>query len=168
MSGASVLLSRLEALGVVVVLNEQGDGLKLRAAAPPPTVLLDEVRANKAALLAALVLKESDMLPPLPWEEASDSFRLLLPPARPYDPLPGHLAQLVSRAKAGELLSNPVKLASGLAPDLGVYVLAWAECWPRDRAHVLRRLEEAHAVAANAAPPGSIAGTSDNQEGSDL
>ena len=145
MSSAALLLSRLEALGVVVVLNEQGDGLKLRAAAPPPAALLDEVRASKAALLEALAPRSGDMLPPLPWEDAPD-VAASLPPTMPTDPLPHHLARLVNMAKAGNLSSGSAKLASGLAPDLGVYVLAWAECWPRDRAHVLRRLEEAHAV----------------------
>ncbi|WP_425146551.1 hypothetical protein [Deinococcus sp.] len=145
MSAAAVLLSRLEALGVAVMLNEQGDGLKLRGVAPPPAALLDEVRASKAALLEALAPRSRDMLPPLPWEDAP-GVSSSLPPVLPSDPLPDHLARLVSLAKAGKLPSGPVKVASGLAPDLGVYVVAWAECWPRDRAHVLRRLEEAHAA----------------------
>ena len=122
--------------------------MKLRAAAPPPAALLDEVRAGKAALLEALAPRSGDMLPPLPWEDAPHTDPSPLPPVLAPDPLPDHLARLVSMAKAGNLPGGTAKLASGIAPDLSVYVLAWAECWPRDRAHVLRRLEEAHAVTA--------------------
>jgi hypothetical protein len=144
---AAALLSKLEALGVAVMLNAAGDGLRLRADTPPPAALLDEVRASKAALLEALAPKQGDMLPPLPWEDVpgpTGGFRQIAP-----DPLPDHLARLVSLAKAGKLPSGTAKLAGGIAPDLSVYVLAWGECWPRDRAHVLRRLEEAYAVTVN-------------------
>lgn len=136
---------------MAVTLNEQGDGLKLQAAAPPPAALLDEVRASKAALLEALAPRSGDMLPPLPWEDTPGLAETVTAelPHSDADPLPDHLARLVSMAKAGKLPSGTAKLASGLAPDLGVYVLAWAECWPRDRAHVLRRLEEAHAVTVS-------------------
>ena len=64
----------------------------------------------------------------------------------PLEPLPAHLVPLFEMAQAGKLPRGAVKLSSGLVTDLASYVLAWAECWPRDRAHVLRRLEEAHAV----------------------
>ncbi len=150
MSGqAAALLSALQAVGVHVALGAAGNTLELTGKRPS-AALLNQVRASKAALLEALAPRSGDMLPPLPWEDAvrvpALLSRVLLLPA---DPLPDHLAQLVSRAKAGKLPSGTAKLASGLAPDLKVYVLAWAECWPRDRAHVLQRLEEAHAVIAN-------------------
>ena len=141
---AVALLSALQAAGVHVALGAAGDTLDLTGKRPPPA-LLDEVRASKAALLEVLAPRAGDMLPPLPWKDAPGVSRSL-PPVLPPDPLPGHLARLVSRAKAGKVPNGTAKLASGLAPDLGVYVLVWAECWPRDRAHVLRRLEEAHAV----------------------
>ena len=60
--------------------------------------------------------------------------------------LPPALADLVLSAERGEPPSGAVKLSSGLVTDLTGYVLAWAACWPRDRAHVLWRLEEAYAV----------------------
>ena len=145
MSGQAVaLLSALQAAGVHVALGAAGDTLELTGKRPP-AALLDEVRASKAALLEVLAPRAGDMLPPLPWEDTPGVTRSLSP-VLPSDPLPGHLARLVSMAKAGKLPNGTAKLASGIAPDLGVYVLAWAECWPRDRAHVLRRLEEAHAV----------------------
>ena len=148
MSGQAVaLLSALQAAGVYVALGAAGNTLELTVKRPP-AALLDEVRASKAALLEALAPRAGDMLPPLPWEDApraAPSPLQPLPVLAP-DPLPDHLARLVSMAKAGNLPRCPIKVKSGLAPDLGVYVLAWAECWPRDRAHVLRRLEEAHAV----------------------
>lgn len=60
--------------------------------------------------------------------------------------LPAQLGQLVGMAQAGKLPSGPQQLASGLVLDLGGYVVAWAECWPRDREHVQRRLLEAYEV----------------------
>ncbi|GGR22530.1 hypothetical protein [Deinococcus ruber] len=142
MSGQAVaLLSALHAAGVHVALGAAGNTLELTGKRPP-AALLDEVRASKAALLEVLAPKTGDMLP---WEDVPD-VAPSLPAVLAPDPLPDHLARLVSAAKAGTLPGGPVKLASGIAPELGVYVLAWAECWPRDRAHVLRRLEEAHAV----------------------
>ena len=152
MSGQAVaLLSALQAVGVHVALGASGDTLELTGKRPP-AALLDEVRASKAALLEALAPRSGDMLPPLPWEGTPglpETVTAELPHSDP-DPLPGHLARLVSMAKAGKLPNGTAKLASGIAPDLSVYVLAWAECWPRDRAHVLRRLEEAHAVTVGA------------------
>ncbi|WP_407569634.1 hypothetical protein [Deinococcus altitudinis] len=145
MNGQAVaLLSALQAAGVHVALGAAGDTLELTGKRPP-VALLDEVRASKAALLEILAPRAGDMLPPLPWEDTPGVPRSL-PPVLSTDPLPGHLARLVSMAKAGKLPNGTAKLASGIAPDLGVYVLAWAECWPHDRAHVLQRLEEAHAV----------------------
>lgn len=60
--------------------------------------------------------------------------------------LPEHLGQMVGAAAAGEVASGARLLTSGLVMDLGGYVLAWAEVWPRDREHVLRRLNEAYEV----------------------
>ena len=138
MSGqATLLLSALHAAGVQVAVGV-GNTLELTGKRPP-AALLDEVRASKAALLD--VLEQGHRSPaPAPQRAPYAS------PSPVSDPLPDHLARLVSAAKAGTLPSGPVNLASGLVPDLGVYVLAWAECWPRDRAHVSRRLEEAHAA----------------------
>lgn len=139
------LLRVLEARGVK--LSIQAGQLTSRGPAGAITPDLGEqIKGQKAALLEALAPRSCDMLPPLPWEDASGLTRGLrqLEP----EPLPEHLARLVSMAKAGNLPGGTAKLASGIAPDLSVYVLAWAECWPRDRAHVLRRLEEAHAVTA--------------------
>lgn len=149
MSGPAVaLLSALQAAGVHVALGAAGNTLELRGKRPP-AALLDEVRASKAALLEALAPRSGNMLPPLPWEDVPHTDPSPLQAVLAPDPLPDHLAQLMARARVGRLPGGPVKLASGLAPDLGVYVLAWAECWPRDRAHVLRRLEEAHAVTVS-------------------
>ena len=124
------LLTRLAAVGVGLSLNEAGDGLTLSGTGQPPASLLEAVRAAKPELLALLRAAK---------EELSSSS----PPA----PLPAHLAAMVKAARAGQLPRGAVKLSSGLITDLEGYVLAWAECWPRDRAHVLRRLEEAHLVA---------------------
>ena len=150
MSGQAVaLLSALQAAGVHVALGGAGDTLELTGKRPP-AALLDEVRASKAALLEVLAPRSGDMLPPLPWEKVPglpEKVTAKVPQLAP-DPLPDHLARLVSMAKVGNLPGGTAKLASGIAPDLSVYVLAWAECWPRDRAHVLRRLEEAHTVTA--------------------
>ena len=131
MTSTARLLQALEAAGVLVTLNDAGDGLKLKAATPPPAALLDEVRASKPDLLAFLTT------PPAP---AS------LPSQVTADPLPAHLRTLVELARVGRLPPGPAKLRSGLVTDLKGHVLAWAECWPRDRTHVLRRLEEAHAA----------------------
>ena len=140
------LLRVLEARGVK--LSIQAGQLTSRGPAGAITPDLGEqIKGQKAALLEALAPRSCDMLPPLPWEKAPGVPRSL-PPILTSDPLPDHLARLVSMAKAGNLPGGTAKLASGIAPDLSVYVLAWAECWPRDRAHVLRRLEEAHAVTA--------------------
>ncbi|WP_293914231.1 hypothetical protein [Deinococcus sp.] len=68
MTGTAALLQRLEAAGVLVMLNAAGDGLKLKATTPPPAALLDEVRASKAELLAALSLPSTD--PPAPFRAA--------------------------------------------------------------------------------------------------
>ena len=147
MSGqAFELLFALKAAGVHVALGAAGNTLELTGKRPP-AALLDKVRAGKASLLKALTpaKKQAEMPPPLPWEDAPNAPPWPRPAVIASDPLPEYLARLVSAAKAGTLPRSPVKLASGLAPDLGMYVLAWAECWPRDRAHVLRRLEEAHA-----------------------
>ena len=131
------LLTRLEALGVMVALNEAGDGLKLSSKHRPPADLLDELRAAKPELLAALkaaeVVTRVDNLSP-------SSLSLTC------EALPAHLAALVDTARWGQLPIGAVKLVSGIVTDLEGYVLAWAECWPRDPAHVLRRLEEAHAA----------------------
>ena len=72
----------------------------------------------------------------------------LLPPSPVAELLPAHLAALIHAAQAGQLLGGAVKLSSGLVTDLTGYVLAWAECWPSDRAHVLKRLEEAYAAVS--------------------
>ena len=141
------LLTVLEARGVK--LSIQAGQLTSRGPVGAITPDLGEqIKAQKAALLEALAPRSGDMLPPLPWEKAPGLPERVTAelPQLPPDLLPGHLALLVRAAKAGKLPSGPVKLASGLAPDLSVYVLAWAECWPHDRAHVLRRLAEAHAV----------------------
>ena len=136
------LLTVLEARGVK--LSIQAGQLTSRGPVGAITPDLGEqIKTQKAALLEALAPRSSDMLPPLPWEDTPDTSPSPLPAVLPVDPLPDHLARLVGMAKAGNLPSGTAKLASGIAPDLSVYVLAWAECWPRDRAHVLRRLEEA-------------------------
>ena len=141
------LLTVLEARGVK--LSIQAGQLTSRGPVGAITPDLGEqIKAQKAALLEALAPRSGDMLPPLPWETAPGLPERVTAelPQLPPDLLPDHLARLVSMAKAGKLPNGTAKLASGIAPDLSVYVLAWAECWPRDRAHVLRRLEEAHAV----------------------
>ena len=51
---APALLEALSAAGVTVALNAAGDGLALSGRGQPPAALLEEVRASKAALLAAL------------------------------------------------------------------------------------------------------------------
>lgn len=145
---AWALLDTLEGLGVSVTATS-GGRVRLEPASRVHPSLLDEVRASKAALLEVLAPRpRGDMLPPLPWEVTPAASPTPLPagPAPVLDPLPDHLAALVSAARAGEVRRSSVMLASGLVPDLSVYVLAWAEAWPHDRAHVLRRLEEAHAV----------------------
>ena len=145
------LLTVLEARGVK--LSIQAGQLTSRGPVGAITPDLGEqIKAQRAALLEALAPRSGDMLPPLPWEKVPglpERVTAELPQLAP-DPLPDHLARLVGMAKAGNLPSGTAKLASGIAPDLSVYVLAWAECWPRDRAHVLRRLEEAHAVTVGA------------------
>ena len=144
------LLTVLEARGVK--LSIQAGQLTSRGPVGAITPDLGEqIKAQKAALLEALAPRSGDMLPPLPWEKVPGLPEKVTEklPQLPPDLLPDHLAQLVSMAKAGKLPNGTAKLASGIAPDLSVYVLAWAECWPRDRAHVLQRLEEAHAVTVS-------------------
>ncbi|WP_425146170.1 hypothetical protein [Deinococcus sp.] len=143
MSGQAVaLLSALQAAGVHVALGAAGDTLELTGKRPP-AALLDGVRASKAALLELLAPPKQQAAPVFEAKALAQQREAALSavPA-----LPAHLLALIEQAKAGQLPSGPVHLASGLCPDLGVYVLAWADCWPRDRAHVLRRLEEAHAA----------------------
>lgn len=74
------------------------------------------------------------------------------------NPLPVHLVELLDQAHAGQLQKGAVKLSSGLVTDLKSYVLAWAECWPRDRLHVLSRLEEAYAVTNTKMPGAKLPG----------
>jgi len=127
------LLASLEAVGVHLSLTPTGDGLALSGQGRPPAELLDEVRRRKPELLEVLkgpAKKEARRPAPLP-----DA-----------DPLPAHLAALLDLAHAGQLPRGAVKLSSGLVTDLEGYVTSWAACWPRDRAHILRRLEEAHAA----------------------
>lgn len=64
--------------------------------------------------------------------------------------MPPHLARMVAAAQRGELPRGVHLLESGLVMDLAGYVLAWAECWPRDRAHLTRRLGEAYAALGQA------------------
>ncbi|WP_420597023.1 hypothetical protein [Deinococcus sp.] len=133
---ARALLDTLSAAGVRVMVGAAGDTLELSGKLPPAH-LLDEVRAAKSDLLAALKVAEV----------VTGLDNLSAPPSSsPPDPLPPHLAALMDAAHAGQLPRGAVSLASGLVTDLEGYVLAWADCWPRDRVHVLRRLEEAHAV----------------------
>ncbi|WP_293909875.1 hypothetical protein [Deinococcus sp.] len=141
------LLTVLEARGVK--LSIQAGQLTSRGPVGAITPDLGEqIKAQKAALLEVLSLPlTGDMLPPLPWEDVPGPLRLTAPLPSP-DPLPEHLAVMVDTAKTGTLSRGTITLASGLVPDLGVYVLAWAECWPGDRVHILRRLEEAYAVTA--------------------
>lgn len=61
--------------------------------------------------------------------------------------LPPELRSLISAAQSGELPSGVHFLPSGLCTDLRTYVEGWAESWPRDREHTLRRLWEAAAAA---------------------
>lgn len=109
--------------------------LKYDAPGPLRASLVDAMREHKTALLEGL--QKHQKTPNI-------------------DPLPAHLAALLESAHTGQLPHGAVKLASGLVTDLAGYVVSWAECWPRDRAHVLRRLEEAHA-AVNTRMPGAEA-----------
>ncbi|GAA4022838.1 hypothetical protein GCM10022631_41720 [Deinococcus rubellus] len=113
----------LSQYGVSLTLTSEGR-LKVNAQQQPPADLMAALRLHRDALIC-------DLQPPA------------LPGA---EPLPGHLAALVDVARAGQSPRGAVKLASGLVTDLAGYVLAWAECWPRDRAHILQRLEEARAA----------------------
>lgn len=127
---ARTLLDTLSAAGVRVMVGAAGDTLEL-SGKRPPAHLLDEVRACKPDLLEVLRPAQPIALPLVP---------------SPLEALPPHLAALVEAAQVGWLPRGAVKLTSGLVTDLEGYVLAWAGCWPHDRAHVLRRLEEAHAA----------------------
>ena len=61
--------------------------------------------------------------------------------------LPAELRSLISAAASGDLPPGVHFLPSGLCTDLRTYVEGWAESWPRDREHTLRRLWEAAAAA---------------------
>ncbi|WP_293914510.1 hypothetical protein [Deinococcus sp.] len=145
---AADLLARLDAVGARLVLGEAG-GLEL-SGKRPPAALLGEVRASKAELLAALSLASTEppvLLSTVEGKAVPEPAPLSPRPVQPLtEPLPAHLAVMVDAAKAGQLPGGVAHLASGLVTDLGGYVTAWAECWPGDRVHVLRRLEEAYAV----------------------
>lgn len=157
MTGAALLAS-LHAHGVMVAINAAGDGLTLTGKGRPPAELLDEVRAAKVELLEALRPAKEEHAPTFPTLSPSPvavpdtraaevvSNNVIDAPSPVSDPLPAHLAELLELARAGQLPKGAVKLASGLVTDLAGYVIAWAECWPRDRAHVLSRLEAAYAA----------------------
>lgn len=134
------LLKRLESLGITLTLDAGGDGLTVKSQERPPADLMLEMKAAKPELLA--LLKAAARPPTSP--------AALLPVA---EPLPAHLADLLDLAHAGQLPKGAVKLSSGLVTDLAGYVIAWAECWPRDRVHILWRLEEAYAACPSAEVP---------------
>ena len=155
------LLASLEAVGVHLSLTPSGDGLALSGLGCPPAELLDEVRRRKLELLEVLkgaAKKEAEQPTPqpvalpdvrvagivdtLPASPVASMSRI----ATPADPLPAHLAALIDAAHVGQLPRGAVKLSSGLVTDLEGYVTSWAACWPRDRAHILWRLEEAYAA----------------------
>lgn len=136
MNGAALLAS-LQERGVKVAINAAGDGLMLTGKKCPPAELLDEVRAAKVELLAALRPAK---------EEPKPTVSPVLHSLPVADPLPAHLAELLDLAHAGKLPKGAVKLSSGLVTDLAGYVIAWAGSWPRDRAHILQRLEAAYAA----------------------
>lgn len=142
---AAHILEALEAAGARLALTSDGEGLTLTGKRPPADVL-GAVRAAKPALLEALRGTAKEEAAP---EKAPASFSPDLPDVSPA--LPSHLAGMVAAARRGELSRGAHLLGSGLVMDLGGYVLAWAECWPPpgrpgDRAHILRRLGEAHAA----------------------
>lgn len=158
---APALLARLEAQGVRLALNDTGDGLKVFGKGKPSPAVMEEVRAHKPALLAFLrggEEKEGQPVRPLPSspedlpaDPKPEAVGEALPPTSSplplaLDGLPEDLRALVEAAQAGNLPHGMQALKSGLVPDLNVYVMGWAQCWPRDAAHVLRRLREAREV----------------------
>ncbi len=120
--------------GVSLTLTAEGR-LKVDARRQPPAELMAALRLHRDTLLSEL----QDQRPATPEGSRSGA-------------LPGHLTALIDAAQAGRLPLGAVKLASGLVTDLAGYVLAWSECWPHDSAHVLKRLEEAHAAAPSSDP----------------
>lgn len=134
------LRQELAAQHVTLSVSEAGK-LKYDAPSGLPASLVDAMREHKTALLEGLQneVKRGNAAP------VDDSKRLTFE-QKSADPLPAHLAELVDLAHAGGLPRGAVQLSRGLVTDLAAYVLAWAECWPRDRAHILSRLEEAHAA----------------------
>lgn len=118
------LKQELAAQHVTLSVSEAGR-LKYDAPTALPVVLVDAMREHKTALLESL--QNHQKTPDV-------------------DPLPAHLAELLALADAEQLPKGMVRLSRGMVPDLAGWVLAWAECWPRDRAHILSRLEEAHAA----------------------
>lgn len=125
---------------------------RLRAArrhAEPPPSAAPQPPAQTAPEPAPLAARPAS--PPVP--SSPPPVTLPLPSPRPrldLGGMPPHLAQMVAAAQRGELPRGVHLLESGLVMDLGGYVLAWAECWPRDRVHLTRRLGEAYAVLRQA------------------
>lgn len=99
-----------------LALWREGDRLLFEGEAPSPE-LVSELRRHKRAILERL---DGSQVPTLPTE----------------------LAPLV-RAAASGTLSGAVMLESGLVPDVGRYVTAWAASYlVGDRDHAVSRLRE--------------------------
>lgn len=117
------LLRELEGRGVRLAV----EGGRLVARAPQGAVtpeLAERIKAQKDALLREL--------------QAGTGGQLALLPK-----LPAPLERLVSAAASGQVHGGAA-LPSGLVPDLGGYVLAWAAAYlTGDHRHALARLEEA-------------------------
>ena len=98
---APALLEALSAAGVTVALNAAGDGLALSGRGQPPAALLEEVRASKAALLAALRGTQNVRTPELPHA------------------LP---------RRSGEAMPHPPSLSPSPLPDLAALALLPGHC----------------------------------------
>ncbi len=122
------LLNTLEGLGVQATVTPSGK-LRLEPASLVPAALLDEVRAQRAELLAAL-------------QSGGEAVALV--------PLPEPLARLVYAA-SGNHLNRPGALPSGMVMNLGEYVLASAALYAvgRDPGRQLADLWACHRVWAS-------------------
>lgn len=153
------LLARLEAAGVRLALSESGEGLRVYGEGKPKPEVMAEVRAQKAALLAHLrgedLTEDAEGEVVSNWDSQPEDVGQSAPlPSSPpmssesekLQTLPEDLRGLLEAARADRLPKGAQSLASGLVMDLRGYVLAWADCWPHDGAHVLRRLFEAYQV----------------------
>ena len=135
---ARLLLDTLEGLGVVASVTVSGK-LRLEPASQLPAELLDEVRAAKSDLLAALTPSPdatpaevvADQHNPAPDVRAAqvvtnlDNLSAPALPLRALAPLPEPLVRLVHAAKVNAL-NRPGFLMFGMVPNLGEYVLTCA------------------------------------------